>query len=66
MFLSQQEIKFKRNSPDVHSLREEEGVVQVSDGAVHGIAVSHFHHCCSWLTLHELDLWGMTEVKTEN
>lgn len=56
-------IKNNNSLPDVHSLRKEEGVVQVSDGAVHSVAVSHFHHRCSRFTLHELDLWDGTGLQ---
>lgn len=48
------------NSPHVHSLCEQEVVVEVSDGAVHRVAVSHLHHGRSGLTLHELHLQETT------
>lgn len=44
------------NSPHVHSLSEEEVVVEVTDGAIHSVAVSHLHHGGTGLTLHELHL----------
>lgn len=55
----------RENSPHIHSLCKEKGVVKVSDGAVHCIAVSHFHHGCPRLTLHELDLWKVTEHRID-
>lgn len=45
------------NSPDVYLLSKQIGVVQVGDGAVHRVAVSHFHHGGSRFTFHELHLW---------
>lgn len=42
--------------PNIEFLSKQEVVVEVSDGPVHGVTVAHFHHCCSRLTLHELDL----------
>lgn len=52
-------------SPDIHSLCKEKCVVQVGDGAVHRIAISHFDHGGPRLTLHEFDLWKITERRTE-
>jgi len=42
------------HSPDVELLAEQEVVVEVSDGTVDGVAVSHLHHGRPGLTLHEL------------
>lgn len=53
------------NSPHIQSLSKEKVVVEVSDGAIHCIAVSHFHHGCPRLTLHELHLWNVT-AKNKN
>jgi len=53
------------NSPHIQSLSKEKVVVEVSDGAVHCIAVSHFHHGCSGLTLHELHLWRGTQDRID-
>lgn len=53
------------NSPHIHSLCEEKVVVEMSDGPVHCIAVSHFHHGRSRLTLHELHLREMTEDRVD-
>lgn len=44
------------NSPHIHSLPEEKIVVEVTDGAIHSVAVSHLHHGRPGLTLHELYL----------
>ncbi len=44
------------NSPHIQSLSKKKVVVEVSDGTVHCIAVSHFHHGRPRLTLHELHL----------
>lgn len=43
-------------SPNIEFLSEKEVVVEVSDGPVHRVTVSHLHHCSSRLTLHELNL----------
>ena len=46
------------HSPDIEFLAEQEVVVEVSDGTVDSVAVSHLHHGCPGLTLHELHLVG--------
>lgn len=48
------------NSPHVELLSEQEVVVEVGDGAVHGVTVSHLHHGCTRFTLHELYLEKVT------
>lgn len=44
------------HSPDVQLLRKQEVAVEVRDGAVHGVAVTHLHHGGTRFALHELDL----------
>lgn len=44
--------------PDIELLPEHEVVVEVGDGAVHGVAVRHLHHGRPRLALHELHLEG--------
>lgn len=44
------------NSPHIQLLPKEKVVVEVSDGPVHCIAVSHFYHGCPRFALHELHL----------
>ena len=51
------------NSPHIEPLSKQEVVVEVSDGAVHCIAVSHLHHGSARLTLHELHLQRQTEKR---
>lgn len=42
--------------PNIEFLSKQEVIVEVSDGPVHRVTVSHLHHCCSRFTLHEFDL----------
>ena len=42
--------------PDIELLPKQEVVVEMGDGAVYSIAVSHLHHGCPRLALHELNL----------
>lgn len=45
------------NLPDIDFLSKEIRVVQVSNGTIHCIAVSHFYHGGSRLAFHEFNLW---------
>lgn len=49
------------NSPHIEFLPKEKVVVEVSNGAVYGVAVSHLHHGGSRFTLHELYLQKINE-----
>ena len=51
-------VTLRRHSPDIEFLAEQKVVVEVSDGTVNSVAVSHLHHSCPWLALHELHLAG--------
>lgn len=42
--------------PNIEFLSKKEVVVEVSNSPVYRVTVSHLHHCCSRLTLHELNL----------
>lgn len=42
--------------PDIEFLVEEEVVVEVRNGSVNSITISHLHHACSRLALHEFNL----------
>ena len=42
--------------PDVEFLVEQHGVVEVRDGSLYRITVSHLHHRSTWFALHELHL----------
>ncbi len=53
------------NSPNIYFLWEQEVVVEVIDGTIHRVTVSHFHHGCSGLTLHELDLQEVKDDKID-
>lgn len=50
------------NSPHVQFLSKEKVVVEVSDGTVHCVAVSHLHHGCPRFTLHKLHLQKETRL----
>lgn len=60
----QQELLWEQdgiNSPHIQFLSKEEVVVEMSDGTIHCVAVSHLHHGSPWLALHELHLWKVSE-----
>lgn len=42
--------------PNIELLSKQEGVVEMTDGPVHRVTVSHLHHRCSRFTFHEFHL----------
>lgn len=48
--------------PDIQFLVEEEMVVEMADGPVHSVTISHLHHGSSWLALHKLHLKDEKEI----
>lgn len=51
-------------SPDIESLAKHLDAVQVCDGSVHSILISHLNQCCARNTLHKLYLQahGITQL----
>lgn len=43
-------------SPDIESFAKHLDAVEVCDGSVHCILISHLNECCSRNALHELNL----------
>lgn len=49
-------------SPDIESLAEHLDAVEVCDGSVHSILISHLNQSCARHTLHELYLQVHTHI----
>ena len=50
-------VKHVASSPDVEPLAEHLDAVEVCDGSVHSVLISHLYQCGARDTLHKLHLW---------